>query len=340
MLWQDYCLFQGMKKIQSALRFILVTTFIFLTQNLVAQDYSQIDQIVSKYPKNYSKLEDLANKINKDFIEEEEKARAIFYWIATNVKYDVKAYFSQRSDRPVAYSFKSQEEKLAKQRQFKLDLALNTLKSKKAVCQGYTALFDHLAELANLESVTVTGTSKTNPAQIGKLPGASDHAWNAIKINGEWKLVEPTWASGVVDPAKQIFIPKFNDGYFLTPPHIFAFTHFPDDKKWLLGNLTEQQFAASPLYYGEYVQASYTFLSPNTGIFDLKKFNVVPFKIENLKSEDQVTYVFSRFKKVELPVLKRDGKNTEFEIQIPSNATGFLTLYINNKGIAVYKIQR
>lgn len=329
-----------MKKIQSTLRIIFLTILFLLTNTLVAQDYSHVDQIVSKYPKSYSKAEDLADKINIDFTKEEEKARAIFYWIATNVKYDVKAYFSQRNDRPVAYSFKSQEEKLAKQRQFKLDFALNALKSKKAVCQGYTALFDHLAALTNLESVTVTGTSKTNPTQIGKLPGASDHAWNAVKINGEWKLVEPTWASGVVDGAKRIFIPKFNDGYFFTPPHIFAFTHFPDDKKWLLGNLTEQQFAESPLYYGEYIQASYTILSPNTGIFDLKKFNVVPFKIENLNPEDQVTYVFSRFKKVELPVLKRNGKNTEFNIQLPSNATGYLTIYINNKGIAVYKIIR
>ncbi|RZK11174.1 MAG: hypothetical protein EOO46_07665, partial [Flavobacterium sp.] len=86
----------------------------FITTNLSAQDYSQVDQIVSTYPK-FSKAEDLAEKINKDFSKEDEKARAIFYWIANNVKYDVKAYYSQKNDRPVAYSFRNQEEKEAKQ---------------------------------------------------------------------------------------------------------------------------------------------------------------------------------------------------------------------------------
>lgn len=311
-----------------------------ITTNLSAQDYSQVDQIVSTYPKSFSKAQDLAEKINKDFTKEDEKARAIFYWIAINIKYDVKAYYSQKNDRPVAYSFRNQEEKLAKQRAFKLDFANKALKSKKAVCQGYTALFDYLSELTGLESVTITGTAKTNVTQIGKLPGASDHAWNAVKINGNWKLVEPTWASGVVDPAKRVFIPKFNDAYFLTPPDTFILNHFPDDKKWLLGEFTEQEFASYPLYFGEYIRDDYQFLAPKSGVFTGKKYNTITFKIQNINPEDQITYAFSRFKKVELPEPKTNGDITEFEVFLPDNSNGYLTIYINGKGIAAYKIQR
>jgi len=312
----------------------------FLVTDASAQDYSQVDQLVSGYPRSFSKVEALAEKINKDFTKEDEKARAIFYWIANNIKYDVKTFYAQNNNRPVAYSFRTQEEKEAKQRQFKLDFALGAFKSKKAVCQGYTALFDHLAELTGLESVTVTGTAKTNLTQIGKLPGASDHAWNAVKINGSWKLVEPTWASGVVDPAKRVFTPKFNDGYFFTPPDVFVFTHFPDNKKWLLGEFTEQEFASYPLYFGEYIRDDYTILAPKTGVFTGKKYNTITFKIQNLNPEDQVTYAFSRFRKVELPQLKRTGDLTEFDVFLPDNSNGYLTVYINNKGVSAYKIQR
>lgn len=313
---------------------------IFLITNASAQDYSQVDELVSTYPKSFSKPEDLARKIKDDFTKEDEKARAIFYWIANNIKYDVKTFYAQKNNRPVAFSFRNQEEKEAKQRQFKLDFALNAFRSKKAVCQGYTALFDHLSELTGLESVTVTGTAKTNVTQIGKLPGASDHAWNAVKVNGNWKLVEPTWASGVVDPAKRVFTPKFNDGYFFTPPDVFVYTHFPDNKKWLLGEFTEQEFASYPLYFGEYIRDDYTILAPKYGVFTGKKYNTITFKIQNLNPEDQVTYAFSRFKKVEFPELKRNGDITEFDVFLPDNSNGYLTIYINNKGVSAYKVQR
>lgn len=329
-----------MRKILLNLHKIAVIVIFLLVTKVSAQDYSQVDQIVSSYPKSFSKAEDLAQKINKDFTKEDEKARAIFYWIAMNIKYDVKAYYNQRNNRPVAYSFKSQEEKAAKQRQFKLDFANDALKSKKAVCQGYTALYDYLSELTGLESVTVTGSAKTNLTQIGKLPGPSDHAWNAVKVNGVWKLVEPTWASGVVDPAKRTFTPKFNDAYFFTPPSVFVFTHFPDDKKWLLGEFTEQEYASYPLYYGEYMRDDYTILAPKTGVFTGKKYNTIAFKIQNLNPEDQITYAFSRFKKVEFPEIRQNGDITEFEVFLPDNSNGYLTIYINNRGVSAYKIQR
>lgn len=329
-----------MKNIYLKLQNALTIIVILLTTTVFAQDYSQVDELVSTYPKSFSKVQDLAEKINKDFTKEDEKARAIFYWIATNIRYDVKAYYAQNSDRPIAYSFRNQEEKIGKQRQFKLDFANKALKSKKAVCQGYTALYDYLAELTGLESVTVTGTAKTNLTQIGKLPGASDHAWNAVKINGRWYLVEPTWASGVVDPVKRTFIPKFNEGYFLTPPDTFVLTHFPDDKKWLLGNFTEQNFASYPLYYGEYVRADYTFSSPQIGVFTNKKSDVIPFKIDNFNPEDKITYAFSRSKQIEIPVVKHNGNTAEFDIIFPNNANGYLTVYVNNRGVVAYKIQR
>ena len=132
-LWQDSCLFLGMKNLILNLQKITVLIVLLLATNAFAQDYSQVDLLVSSYPKSFSKAEDLAEKINKDFTKEDEKARAIFYWIASNIKYDVKTFYAQKNNRPVAFSFRTQEEKEAKQRQFKLDFALSASTSKTAV---------------------------------------------------------------------------------------------------------------------------------------------------------------------------------------------------------------
>ena len=53
-----------------------------------------------------------------------------------------------------------------------------------AVCQGYAMAFDVLAGLAGVESVVVTGYVH----EVGEL-----HAWNKVKVDGEWLALDPTW---------------------------------------------------------------------------------------------------------------------------------------------------
>src|SRR5690606_15652960 len=136
------------------------------------------------------------------------------------------------------------------------------IKSKRGVCQGYATLYTIIADKAGLESVIVTGSSKSHPAHIGKQPGNSDHAWNAIKIGGEWKLVDVTWGAGTATGNPPKFNFKFSDKYFFTDPDVFFLNHFPDDKKWLMTNRSEKEFADLPLYYGNYHMGGYEFVSP------------------------------------------------------------------------------
>ncbi|RZJ68849.1 MAG: transglutaminase, partial [Flavobacterium sp.] len=249
-----------MKNSQSNLIKILL---LFLSFGFAAnaQDFAKVDNTVIAYPKSFASTDKLAEKINADFKRDDEKARAIFTWLATNVKYDLGAYNS--NERPVAYSYSSQEEKIAKQKKFKDDLATKTLKSRKGVCQGYATLFEVLADKIGLESVMIPGSSKSHPTHIGKLPTSSDHAWNAVKIDGNWKLVDATWGAGTVVGAKPEFVFKFNDAYFFSDPEQFYLNHYPDDKQWLMTSRTPEQFANLPLYYGSYLQDGYKFESPD-----------------------------------------------------------------------------
>lgn len=315
----------------------LSVLFLMFGLSVQAQDFAKVDAAVKNYPKSFASPDKLAEQITKDFTRDDEKARAIFTWIAYNVRYDLDAYGV--NEKPVAYSFRTQAEKEAKQKKFQNDIAQKTLKTKKGVCQGYAMLFMIVAEKAGLEAVFIPGTSKSHPMHIGKGPGASDHAWNAVKIGGEWKLVDATWGAGTVTGAKPEFVFKFNDKYFFADPDTFFLNHFPDDKKWLLTKKTENDFANLPLYYGNYLMEGYEFLAPNGGTFNAKP-GTIEFRVRNLGIGDKVHYAYSRdkvFKEVK-PVL--NGDTAEFGIPIDARSAGTLTIYINQKSVASYKINK
>lgn len=322
-----------MKKIHQ----LFYITFLLISAGTIqAQDFAKVDAAVKNYPA-FSDTDKFAAKVNADFKRDDEKARAIFTWIATHIKYDLAAYGV--NERPVAFSYKTQEEKEAKQKQFKEDLAQKTLKSKKGVCEGYATLFMVVARKAGLESEFIPGTSKSHPSHIGSAPGASDHAWNAVKVGGEWKLLDTTWGAGVVTGAKPQFGFKFNDKYFFTDPNLFFLNHFPDDKKWLLTSKTEKDFSLLPLYYGNYLSGGYEFIAPNGGLFTNPGSGFITFKLKNLQLGDKVHYAFRRDKVFKEVTLAAEGAVTEFEVPLTKASTGILTIYINQKSVAAYKIR-
>jgi len=56
----------------------------------------------------------------------------------------------------------------------------------KAVCEGYTMAFTYLCHKYGLDCVGVTGRTAITS-------GASDHAWNLVKANGNWYFIDVTW---------------------------------------------------------------------------------------------------------------------------------------------------
>ena len=312
--------------------------FLFLGVAANAQDFAKVDNIVKAYPKSFSSPDKLAEQIGKDFKRDDEKARAIFTWLATNIKYDYAAYGV--NERPVAYSYRTEAEKQEKQAEMLRELAQKTLKSKKGVCQGYSTLFTVVATKLGLESEIIAGTSKSHPAHIGKGPGASDHAWNAVKIDGQWKLLDATWGAGTVTGAKPEFVFKFNDRYFFSDPDVFFLNHFPDDKKWLLTDKTEKDFANLPLYYGNYLMAGYEFITPNGGTFNTVPSGFIAFKVKNLQPGDTVNYAFSKDKVFNPVKVEKQGDISTFNVPLSNKSVGTLTVYVNQKSIASYKINR
>jgi len=151
----------------------------------------------------------LASYLAEPAADDRGKARAIFRWITANIAYDPAL----------------REEVLRPE---------DVLERRRAVCSGYAALFKALAEAAGLEAEIIHGHAKAAGYQAGRGMEASfEHAWNAVRIGGEWALLDCTWGAGWLDGAGR-FAPRFTDHYFLTPPEVFADDHFPHDVRWQL----------------------------------------------------------------------------------------------------------
>jgi transglutaminase/protease-like cytokinesis protein 3 len=323
-----------MKKTISQLK----NTFILLLLLVSASSYSQYEKVDAKvrtYPKSFSNPKQFADKINADFKTDTDKARAIFTWAAINIRYDLRAFYTQENGG-IAYSYNSPEDKIRKDKAFRMDLVTKTLRSGKGVCEGYASLLTVVGEMTGLQAVIIPGTAKTHQSQIGKLPKASDHAWNAVKINGKWQLIDITWAAGIVNSATNKFEQHFNDVYFLTDPDKFFLNHFPDDEKWLLTDKSAEDFAALPFYYPEYLRSDYS-LNADEGHILFPKNVAVKFNIQNLQQTDRVSYITSKDNM--LDVLPVDSQNN-FVIYPSTKLSGYLTIFVNEKPLVSYKIVR
>mmetsp|Transcript_20143 Transcript_20143/g.35764 ORF Transcript_20143/g.35764 Transcript_20143/m.35764 type:complete len:531 (+) Transcript_20143:65-1657(+) len=144
-----------------------------------------------------------------------EKAWAIFVWICNHISYDVEGFRGQA-------------------RRQSCD-PRDVLRSRTCVCQGYANLFEAIAKAAGLEARVIGGLSRNEG-------GGGSHAWNAVRLEGEWKLLDCCWGAGSVDTKFERFFKPF---YFGVPPVEFLLSHFPDNP--------EDQFMESPMSHEDFV---------------------------------------------------------------------------------------
>jgi transglutaminase-like putative cysteine protease len=133
--------------------------------------------------------------------------------------------------------------------------------AKTGVCEGYARLYAALGKDAGLEVAFITGYIRdahrrpsadavTDEDVVRSLEGFL-HAWNAVKLDGQWALVDTTWDDPVAADAKDIY----STTYLFTPPRVFAYDHLPEEAAW--------QLVATPIGAGEF--ARQPLLSPYVG---------------------------------------------------------------------------
>lgn len=210
------------------MRIISILSFLILSQFSSGQktnDYLNIDKKMTLIPDSLTtSTSGIANYINENFKSESEKIRAVFYWTASNISYDVpNMYEPNYLDSP--------QEKIA-----------NTLKSRKGVCIHYAEVFNDIANKMSIKTYIVGGYTK----QEGKIAPIS-HAWCASIIDGKWFLFDPTWSAGYIEGQK--FIKKLNNSFFRVEPSKMVASHMPFDYLWQFLNspITNQEFISGKL---------------------------------------------------------------------------------------------
>lgn len=196
-----------MKKLIPALTLVAV-----LCSPAIAQDFSKIDEKAraTPFPKN-DDVAALATSLTTGLFTEKEKARAIYVWIAEHIRYDIKT-FEDVQDRDFA--------KVAK----RIEPAA-VLKRQKGICEGYAALFGALCQSAGLTCLKVDGQTKSPKGRVE----ATGHAWNLVRADGEWGLVDATWGAGDVDMEARKYTKRFQDYFFFAKPESLVADHFPAD---------------------------------------------------------------------------------------------------------------
>lgn len=195
---------------------------------------AQIDTLIGcKAPRSEArKAERLAHYLCDGLSTDREKANAIYNWITHNIRYDIKAFV--KGD-------------------LKHDRADRTLRRRKGVCEGYAYLFAEMGQAAGLRTITVNGYARDWIFDNGDKLYAPRHIWNAVMIDGEWRLVDPTWGAGgsfqspgwlrrqmnkltknPVQSGKMRFAFRYDTSYFLQDPEQFRIAHLPTDPIWQL----------------------------------------------------------------------------------------------------------
>lgn len=147
----------------------------------------------------------LANHLSRKAKSDLQKVRAFYVWITSNIKYDQKSF--QKSEYP--------------------DQSPGVVITRRtALCQGYADLFQALCNEVGIKTHVIAGYSKGYGYTPGKAFETSDHAWNAVKIEDKWYLLDATWGSTPSDAN------SFREKYFLTSPDLFVIDHLPTDPIW------------------------------------------------------------------------------------------------------------
>jgi transglutaminase-like putative cysteine protease len=178
-------------------------------------------------PDDEASLDKLADYLAKACKTERDKARAIYRWITDRIAYDMAGLANPKLEDNMPEA---------------------VLKKRKAICEGYARLFAELSTRLDLQVKKIDGRVKG----LGYVPGESlgkmgRHSWIAVRIENEWKLLDPTWGAGLIDPKMQ-FVKAFTDYYFFPPSDQLIFTHFPDEREFqfLKQPWTEADFVKRP----------------------------------------------------------------------------------------------
>ncbi|WP_180335589.1 transglutaminase domain-containing protein [Labilibaculum filiforme] len=197
---------------------LILLTMVFSELSLAQEPsfakYGAIDRHVKRTPDSISQnivfLHDYLVSIAKT---DEDKIRAFYMWIIGNIKYEdqVELLF----DPNLLFYLGSNN----------CSSPVCVLQKRKAVCEGFSKIFEFFCTYSGLETYSIGGYITKN----GALQDRATHSWNVVKINNEWRFFDLSWAHAILYHSG---IKSKTNEFFMVAPEIFILSHLPIIRMW------------------------------------------------------------------------------------------------------------
>lgn len=323
--------------------FTLFSTQFIFSQTIEGFDFRIADSVAEFYHgADLNDLADLSSKLTKPLDTETEQFRSLFYWVCHNIENDYRSFKRNQNKRKLLvndsvglwqWNSKFHEEAMTQ-----------LIHEKKTVCTGYAYLLRELCAHAGITCVIVDGFGRSSTSNVHELE-RPNHSWNAIWLDGEWKLCDATWASGIFYGERNtyFFKKKFNEGYFLTEPRVFAQNHLPLINKWQLVDevISKQEFLLGPLIYSDAFQYDLEVMKPQQMKLKAAKKEEVIFELKANSSMDVDRLYFiqmDRSKRQIDPIAVNKQDRIELRMTFPKRGNFDLHLYYADEILATFII--
>ncbi|WP_047545148.1 transglutaminase domain-containing protein [Psychroserpens sp. Hel_I_66] len=292
------------------------------------QNFALVDKTVSKYPSKFKSIKQFSNRVDEDFNTDLDKIRAVYFWISNNITYDYKSLKNNTNGYKKIKS-KSKDDYEIRFLNMQKKYAERALKRKLAVCEGYSQLLKFTLIELDIETEVITGFAKSKAYEIGRITNRTNHAWNAVKINDTWKLIDATWSAGKEERSDREY--DFTDIFFLIKPEKLILTHLPKDEKWQLLEkpISKANYFFKPLFYEAYHKSGLKLSQDQLGLIKLENNDFIEIKFDSInKIDDNYYYSFLGSNSSKRLFFKeKDGK---FVTKIPVKSNRKTVLAIHN----------
>ena len=232
------------------MRIFYLILFLLLATPVWAISESSASQIVKKAPEvtSMADLPQLVKKLTLGVRAEEDKAYILLSWIVKNIDYD--DYKRRQIDKKTNSRYSRTE----------IPESGDILKTRLGVCEDISSLYQQMLNEAKLEAVVINGCTGEINRNGDCKDGSAGHSWNAVWINNQWELVDPTFAitGGKKNAMEDVNRKnkyerelkkrerKSSENYesrkgrrvdkrwFMVDPQKMQKDHHPENKKWLL----------------------------------------------------------------------------------------------------------
>lgn len=147
----------------------------------------------------YDKAAQVLAEVLTDGMSDYQKEHNIYRWIVSHVLYDPDHY-----DNTAVLSPDS-------------STPYNPLVNGKGICLGFSVTFQLLMDMAGVECITVVGAAFNS---------REDHAWNMVRLNGQWYCVDSTWDTGLPSDWWSYF--NVTSDYMADTDHQWDYNNVPE----------------------------------------------------------------------------------------------------------------